>query len=133
MDWSTVVNAIKFPFTTQTNGIVQTTDNSSKIYLDKVVTLLSTNVGQRPMLPTYGVDWSLALFENDGDAELAVPRAINTAISTWIPSVSVENISVEPDYLNGTENITIDLKLPNNILTSLTLNSSVINYDGTIK
>ena len=85
------------------------------------------------MLPTYGVDWSLALFENDGDVELALPRAINAAISTWIPSISVESITVEPDYLNGTENVTINLKLPDNALTSLTINSSVINYDGTIK
>ena len=127
------MSSIKYPFTTQSNGIVQTTDSSAKIYLDKVTTLLSTNVGQRPMLPTYGVDWSLALFENDGDVELALPRAINAAISTWIPSISVESINVEPDYLNGTENVTINLKLPDNTLTSLTINSSVINYDGTIK
>ena len=124
--------AISYPFNVQINGAIDSTEVPTKIYLDRVLTLLGTNVGQRPMLPKYGVDWSLALFENDGNASLAIPRAIAQAINTWLPAISVQNITVTPDYATGTENVTVDLKLPNNTITSLTVNSATLNYDGTV-
>jgi hypothetical protein len=56
---------VSYPFTLDTIGIVKSTDLVSKIYEDRLLTLLSTQVGQRPMRPTYGVDLSRAFFENE--------------------------------------------------------------------
>jgi phage baseplate assembly protein W len=124
--------AISFPYTINTNGTAQYTESATKIYVDRVLTLLSYYVGQRPMLPTYGVNWSKSLFENDSDAQIAIPLAISEAIAKWIPEVSVTSVDFVGDNFDGTENVIVSLKLPDDTLTSLTINTGTINYSGTI-
>ena len=122
--------ALSFPYIISPSGIVESTSSATKIYLDRVLTLLSYQVGQRPMLPTYGVDWSRSLFENDSDARIAIPLAISEAIAAWIPEVSVTAVEFAGENFNGTENVIVSLKLPDDTLTSLTINTGTINYDG---
>ena len=124
--------AISFPYTIDPNGIAQYTESATKIYVDRVLTLLSYYVGQRPMLPTYGVNWSKSLFENDSDAQIAIPLAISEAIAKWIPEVSVTSVDFVGNNFDGTENVIVSLKLPDETLTSLTINTGTINYSGTI-
>jgi phage baseplate assembly protein W len=132
MDWSTSVSsAINYPFTLDNFGVLTSTTNANKIYLDRVLTLLSTNVGQRPMLPEYGIDWTVALFENEGDARAATPGALRAAISRWIPDVRVNNITMR-DQQDGIEYIDIELVLPDNTVTTLPVNTATLNIDGTV-
>jgi phage baseplate assembly protein W len=123
--------ALSFPYTISPSGVPQYTESASKIYLDKVLTLLSFYVGQRPMLPKYGVDWSRVLFENDSDAKTAIPIAISEAVAKWIPEVSVTGVEFIGENTDGTENVVVSLKLPDDTLTSLTINTGLINYNGT--
>jgi len=122
--------AISFPYIISPSGVVEPALSATKIYLDRVLTLLSYNVGQRPMLPTYGVDWSRSLFENDSDARMAIPLAISEAIASWIPEVTVTAVDFAGQNFDGTENVIVSLKLPDDTLTSLTINTGTINYDG---
>jgi phage baseplate assembly protein W len=132
MDWSTIVSsAINFPFTLDNDGVLVTTPNANKIYLDRVLTLLSTNVGQRPMLPEYGIDWTVALFENEDDARAATPGALTAAISRWIPDVRVTNITMQ-DQQDGIEYVNIELVLPDNTVATLPINTATFNLDGTV-
>lgn len=124
-------SAINFPFTFDTFGVLNTTTESNKLYLDRVLTLLSTNVGQRPMLPEYGVDWGVALFENEGDAKAATPAAIRAAISRWIPDVDVKSITMQ-DQQDGIEYVNIQLVLPDNTVTTLPVSTATFNLDGTV-
>jgi len=123
--------AISFPYTISPSGVTQYTESTAKIYLDRVLTLLSFYVGQRPMLPTYGVDWSRTLFENNSNARIAIPIAISEAVSRWIPQVSVTSVDFAGENIDGTENVIVSLKLPDDTLTSLTINTATINYNGT--
>ena len=123
--------ALSFPYTISPAGVPQYTESASKIYLDRVLTLLSFYVGQRPMQPKYGVDWSKTLFENDSDARIAIPIAISEAVSKWIPEVSVTSVNFLEENVDGTENVVVSLKLPDDTLTSLTINTGTINYNGT--
>jgi len=132
MDWSTIMGAINYPYTLDSNGVVEGTENPTKIYLDRVLTLLSTSIGQRPMLPSYGVDWSTSLFENDNRAQPAISGAIRTAIAKWLPEVSVETITFSGVGNDGIEQVTLGLVLPDNTVANVTVNSNILNYDGTI-
>jgi hypothetical protein len=134
MDGSPIMTqqAVSFPYTIGTQGIVQKTNSPAKIYVDRVLTLLSTYVGQRPMLPTYGVDWSGSLFENDGDAQKAIPVAITQAIGKWLPEVKVTSVEFAGENTDGTENVILSLHLPDDTLTSLTINTGTITYNGII-
>lgn len=126
------MGAINYPYTLDSNGVVEGTENPTKIYLDRVLTLLSTSIGQRPMLPSYGVDWSTSLFENDNRAQPAISGAIRTAIAKWLPEVSVETITFSGVGNDGIEQVTLGLVLPDNTVANVTVNSNILNYDGTI-
>jgi len=122
--------AISYPYTVSPYGVVSTTTLSSKIYLDRVLTLLSTSVGQRPMLPTYGVDWHKSMFEHDGDAQTAIQAAIRTAIAIWIPAVKVDRVDVQYSYSSGVESVQLSLILPDSTLISVPINTAIISIDG---
>jgi hypothetical protein len=124
--------SISFPYAIDPVGTVTNTVTVTKLYLDRVVTLLSTNVGQRPMNPTYGVDWSTSLFENDGNFSAAVSQAIKVAIATWIPEVSVISISITNDELNGINTVSLGVQLPDDTVANLTINPGLFTYDGTV-
>jgi len=127
-----MTTSISFPYTIDNTGKVTSVTTIGKLYVDRVLTLLSTNIGQRPMTPSYGVDWATAMFENDGDADLAITRAITLAIGSWIPEVSVANIEIGSASADGTTSVNIGLNLPDNSLYTLTVNTALFNYDGTI-
>lgn len=124
--------ALNYPYTITPSGEVVATAVPTKQLLDKVLTLLSTNVGQRPMLPDYGVDWGKALFENEGDAAIAIPQAINEAISSWLPEITVKDVNVSGSGIDGIQNVVLSLQLPNNTTTTLSINSATLNYDGIV-
>lgn len=124
--------AIAYPFTLNGAGIVTATNSYNKIYVDRVLTLLSTNIGQRPMLQKYGTNLDQALFENDNRLDLAVKSAVMKAIRTWIPDVGVEQITVAPVDSDGVAAVDIVLRLPNNTTTGVSLTTASFNYNGTV-
>lgn len=124
--------ALAYPYTISPAGVAQYTESSAKIYVDRVLTLLSYYVGQRPMLPAYGVDWSTSLFENDSNAQIGIPAAIYAAVTKWIPEVEVTAVDFIGENTNGTENVLVSLRLPDDTLTSLTINTGTFNYNGIV-
>lgn len=126
------MSAISYPFTLDGLGVLQSTSDPKKIYLDRLLTLLSTSPGQRPMLPEYGTDVLLALYENDNVVETAISQAIKSAVSIWMPEIDVENVRVSIPDEAGSVEVEIIIKLPNSTLTTLTVSSAIFNIDGTI-
>ena len=106
------MKAISFPFTLDPFGVVETTSSQTKIYQDRVLTLLSTAVGERPMRPTYGTDVARAMFENQNDAKKAIDQAIRSAIDTWIPEVEVDAVNVNTFDDSGKVGVTVNVVLP---------------------
>lgn len=127
-----MTTSITYPYTVNVNGTVDAAVTSTRLYLDRVLTLVSTYKGQRPMLPDYGVDWSGALFENDNVARLAIPIAIRAAVAKWIPEVEVTDVNIKFDPLNGIEYVTLSLALPDNTVTTMSINTATFNMDGTV-
>jgi phage baseplate assembly protein W len=134
MDRSAVMNlySINFPYTFDPSGVLENNRSATKMYLDRVVTLLSTNIGQRPMLLEYGVDWSTSLFENDQDATLAIPAAIGAAMDRWLPDIQIQEIKLDSNGNDGVINVALTLVLPNNNVSNLTISTSNFYLDGTV-
>lgn len=124
------MKAITFPFTIDPFGVATTTTNQEKIYQDRVLTLLSTVVGERPMRATYGTDVASALFETQGDATKAIETAIRTAVRTWIPDLTVESVNVLSTDDNGRVQVLLSLVLPDYSTTAVTIYSTTLNPDG---
>jgi len=125
------MKAISYPFTFDPFGVVFTTEDQTKIYQDRILTLLSTAVGERPMRPTYGTNVAKAMFENQTDAVTAVDAAIRSAIETWIPEVTIEAINISSFDPNGAVGVEVNVSLPDFTSTSVNILSTTLNPDAT--
>ena len=127
-----MTQAITFPFTLDFFGVLDSTEDLPKIYIDRVLTLISTNVGQIPMNPNYGTNIGAALFENDNYFPGAVKQAIVKAVARWIPEVSVQDVVIESSNQEGVTILKVSLLLPDNTITTINTTTAILNYDGTV-
>ena len=127
-----MTHAISYPFEIDRFGNVKSTTNVNKIYLDRALTLLSTNIGQRPILQDYGTDLMHALFENDNNLESAVSQAVRQAVARWLPEIGIDKISVGAVDQEGQAEVVITFVMPDSTLSSVTLSTSTFGADGTI-
>lgn len=127
------MRAINFPFTLNPFGRADTTTTESKIYLDRLLTLLSTQVGQRPMLPEYGTNIAKALFENEEDFYPAARIAITEAVSLWLPELRIDKLELEDIDEQGFANIKVIVELPDAKITSVTINTAIFGANGLIE
>jgi phage baseplate assembly protein W len=134
------MRAIAYPYTVDVSGEVLYATSNGKIYLDRLATLMSTPLGQRPMLQDYGVDLKRALFENEyihdgGEVlsfKLAVEQAVREAINTWMRDVDIQQIEVLPPLENGTSEIKVVILVPGDEQVSLTTTTAIFGNDGTV-
>lgn len=126
------MKAITYPFTLDPFGVANTSEVQGKIYQDRIVTLLSTAVGTRPMRPTYGTNLAKAMFENQDDAAAAIRSAIKSAISRWIPEVQIDSIEIVGVQEDGRMLVTLIVILPDYTLTSLSVSSVTLTPTGNV-
>lgn len=127
------MRAISYPFTLDLFGKLDAVTTESKIYLDRLLTLLSTPIGQRPWNPDYGTDIARALFENDNDFYVAARVAITDAVARWLPELRVDSLTLEQINEDGYANIAIVVELPNDRLASVSISSAVFGANGIIE
>jgi phage baseplate assembly protein W len=133
MDWSTgMTSSISWPYTINPLGVTESSRAIAKISLDRLLTLLSTNVGQRPMSPRYGVDWSGSLFENEDNAESATSEAIYAAVGQWLPELEITELKINSVFGTGIQNVTISLTFPDETNSEITIRFDTFNYDGMV-
>jgi phage baseplate assembly protein W len=124
------MKAISYPFTLNVFGETTSTTDQRKIYTDRVLTLLSTTIGERPMRPTYGTNLALAMFENQGVAEVAIPAAIRSAIATWLPELTVNEINIKNFNDGGKVEVELLLTFPDYTTGTISVYSVTLNPDA---
>jgi len=124
------MKAISYPFKIDTFGRLTSTEDVSKIYLDKLYTLLSTMVGSRPMRPDYGLDIRRALYENGNDEKAAILYAINQAVRKWLPMLKIEQIDVTDTSINGESTVSVQVNLPDSTTGTVAVSTSKIMSTG---
>jgi phage baseplate assembly protein W len=122
--------AISFPYTFDPFGVVDTSSDQTKIYQDRILTLLSTIKGERPMRPTYGTDVAKAMFENQGNAKKSIDQAIRSAIAQWIPEVEIANVNVTLFDESGRVGVEVNVVLPDFTSTTVNILSTTLNPDA---
>ena len=93
---------ITFPFTDSFNGqYLDLTDYAKEEVRTDLVHLLLTRKGSRYYLPNFGTRLYEYIFEPlDGDTFSTLRSEIEESISTFIPNLTIQNISIEP-YVNA--------------------------------
>ena len=86
---------LTLPLQMTTNTFNQTYDNLVQLQ-SNVKNLLLTQKGERLAQPTFGSDLQKLVFEpNDGELEEKISNAIESAISQWLPQLTVEKIDID--------------------------------------
>lgn len=95
---------IKFPFTCEStyNSLVDLNTTESRSVESQIMHLLFTPVGQRIRKPLFGTKLIQYLFSpNDTQNWNDILYEIKESVSRNIPNCSINNLTVEPDEMNG--------------------------------
>lgn len=86
------------PFSLNADGTIAVTENADTQVRQHVISLVSTEPGERVMLPTYGVPVSSYLFTpNDFHMNDELNEKVHTAVRTWEPGIIVNDTMPIPD------------------------------------
>jgi len=124
--------AIEHPFRFDPLGKTITTSNVNKIYLDRLMTILSTQIYQRPMMPDYGTDIARALYESGQIYSDSIKEAVVRAGAKFLPALSIVSVKVGEVDSTGTSVVEILVSFPDGTVNTVALNSKNILNDGTV-
>ena len=95
-----------------------------------IINLLNTKPGERRMQPTFGCRlWNLVFEQNIDTLEDLAVETITSDISSWIPNVSVINVSSKLYKSNqsSTDTDTYQLKISISFMLNLTKQKDAVN------
>jgi uncharacterized protein len=100
-----------------------------------VDSLVSTNPGERAMIPGYGVPLIASMFKDTDSVATEVVNDVITAMKTWEPSVTVANVSVIPgqDTATGLVQVEVDYITPSSGNTNpAAISTATVLVGGTV-
>jgi len=121
--------AIALPFSIDPYGKVASTQSQSKIWADRVLSIIGTTVRERVMNPSIGTIIPYAMFESTDTATAEVQQEVESAFRQQLPALNLDNVVVTLDSYTDTIKIQITYDLPNNL--KVTTNLGIINISGT--
>lgn len=110
--------AIALPFAIDPYGKVGATQEQSKIWADRVRSVLGTAVRERLMRATFGTLIPFALFETDTTAESQIRVEVEQAFVKQLSLLSLQSIVVTIDSYTNVLNVEVIYALPNNEVVS---------------
>ena len=119
------------PFAIDPLGNVAFTSDPVRQITDRVTVLVGTQLHERVMRPTYGVNTAAAVFANNDDAVQAVLEdQIRSAIAAYEPSVTVAQVAFSSRPDGGVLAIRISFTV--NSDPNKTQQVAVIGVDGMV-
>lgn len=118
--------AISLPFAIDRYGKVGSTIEQSKIWGDRVRSVIGTSLRERVMRPAFGTVIPFALFETSETAEFEVQNEIRGAFSTFLPTLLLHEVTVTFDEANNTINAAVVYALPNDEVVTTTIGVVVL-------
>lgn len=121
------MRTISFPFSIDTRGSVAMTSDPRKIWLDRVRSVISTQVGDRVMRPDFGTDTLGAVMSMDGIERAALDKAIRTAFAKYLSALTLTSVVLDADD-DGKLTVSIVYVLP----TREEVSTTVEFQDGSV-
>jgi len=120
--------ALSLPFSIDPYGRVGTTTDQTKIWADKVRSVIGTALRERVMRPKFGTDMPLAVFENQEDAQTQIEFEVNQAFNDQLQKVTLQSVSSVFDEYTGIMQVDVTYALPNDEVTTTSI--GLIRIDG---
>jgi phage baseplate assembly protein W len=124
------MKAVVFPFQLDSFGRIVSTKDSNKIYMDRLLTVLSTMVYDRPIKNNYGTNLARAMYETYNRSEVAIREAIERAIGIFLPEIELESFSITEPNDQGISNVDLSVILPDSTIQSISINTGYFSSNG---
>lgn len=121
--------ALTLPFTVNAYGAVNSTTDQSKIWADRVRSVIGTNIRERVMRPDFGTRVPMSFMETQSEAEALISTETEIGFARYLPLLSLQSTEVTYDYDLGQINVTITYALPNGDVDTTTL-AGIIYLQG---
>ena len=117
---------LKLPFTRDRAGLFGQTETTLEQAGNNIKNLLLTSKGERVMQPEFGSDLRDLLFEQyTEDLTDRIKDAIEEAMSTWLPYITISSVNIIQDETNPNQtkvDLDFSLNYEPNRFDSITLN-----------
>lgn len=120
-------SAISLPFQIDPYGKVASTNTQSKIWQDRVLSVIGTRLRERVMRPSFGTVVPFSMFENFDNATAEVQTEIRQAFNQQLPLLRLESVSVAQDEYTGSISVQVVYDLPNNAQNQVTTTIGLIS------
>ena len=110
--------AISLPFALNAYGSINFTESQSKIWSDRVLSVIGTLVGERVMQPTFGTEIPESLFNSTQRMEQVIPVEVEKAFATYLQELTLVETTINSDPENGSIYVDIVYGLPNDEQTN---------------
>ena len=89
---------LELPFARSRTGLFGLTETTLEQAGHNIKNLLLTSKGERVMQPDFGSDLRSLLFEQeDENLNINIKEAIQEAMSTWLPYISISSVDITQD------------------------------------
>lgn len=109
---------ISLPFSIDAYGKVSVTQDQSKIWADRVRSVIGTTIRERVMRPTFGTLIPFAIFETDSTAEAQIRVEVDKAFNEQLPLLSLQEVNISVDSYTNVLSVNVVYGLPNNEIVS---------------
>lgn len=124
---------ISLPFKINAYGRVNATTEQSKIWQDRVRSVVGTYLGERVMRPNFGADVVDAVFENSGEADLIIQNEVRKAFERYLPTLYLSEVITNYDEETGTIEAEVVYSLPNAKIEDVTSTTiGLVRIGGTL-
>ena len=123
-------SAISLPFTITADGKIGETNDQSKIWADRVLSVIGTGWGQRLLRYEFGTKIHTEVYNSITAAEENIKTEIATAFENFLPLLTLSEVMTS--YSQSTNEITVDVryKLPNQ--EENTVSIGTVSIKGTL-
>ena len=112
---------LSLPFSVDPYGKITVTSDQSKIWADRVRSVIGTTLRERIMRPEFGTDISYSVFNTQEDADREIKAEVVQAFNQLLPLLKIDSVRSSFDSYTGVINITMTYKLPNDIVVETTI------------
>jgi phage baseplate assembly protein W len=119
--------ALSLPFSVDPYGGITTTNDQTKIWADRVRSVLGTTVRERVMRPGFGTLIPFALFDTETSAASQVETEVNQAFIQQLSLLRLDEVNVTVDEYTNVLTVEVVYALPNNEIVSTVVGVARIN------
>jgi phage baseplate assembly protein W len=121
--------AIALPFSINSFGRVTDTTEMSKIWADRVRSVIGTALRERVMLPDFGTDIPSSVFETTEEADSQIQTEVIRAFNEQLSALTLDEVTSTFDEFTGVMNVDITYALPNDEVVNTSI--GLVSIAGT--